>query len=161
MPLSTETIPQKGLSGRELQELIVGDLKELLSRDGMFQPHVAYGRISYEVEVRLHLDNFTYPKHLAILKSKSSKEKPQVENAPKLKDPSEGAIELDLQRTRNVVSPNATRIAEGMPVRVQVVEDGKLVEKELNYDKEILPEGNTGRDVQDVDKSPGAQEGKK
>ncbi len=143
MPLSSEIVSNRSLSGRELLELVVADLRAMLERDGLFSPYVAFGRIAYDVEVRLHMDNLTYPEH----KSRAAS------RPPVLPDPSPDAIQVAKVRSREIRSPNVARIEAGLPICVQTRVGDQLVTKELHYGAEDLPV--RGPVPVDTDLSPG------
>ncbi|MFH1834048.1 MAG: hypothetical protein ABH877_03400 [bacterium] len=131
MPLSSETIRNSPLSGPELLECILRDTRELLARDGMFAPYVGYGRVGYVIQVELEMDNLTYPKHLT--------KRVGGAGVP-LPDPGEDAAALGLARSRQVISPNATRVLNDLPIKTVSVAEGQIVEHEVQgYDKGDIP----------------------
>jgi hypothetical protein len=131
MPLSNETIQNRPLSGSELLEIIVKDLMDLLSKDGMFATHVGYGRVGYKLSLDLEMDNLTYPTHSA--------QRSGGEGLPLL-NPSPEALALSRQRARRIESPNAARVLNDIPIKVTSVIGGKLETHEvLGYDKDSVP----------------------
>lgn len=131
-PLQSEIVPNLPLSGKELAEIIKADIAARIDSDGMFTAYVGYGRVTYEVVVKMHLDNFSYPEHEVRTRTRPTD---KVEGVPPLKDPSEDAVELELERSRKIDSPNATRLEMGMPVKVTSMQAGRVVERELRYAK--------------------------
>lgn len=130
MPLASETLQNKPLSGQELLEVILNDLQDLLSKDGMFRESVGYGRVAYKLTLELEMDNLTYPKHLT-----SRATRPET-----LDSPGPDALALSKSRSRQLVSPNATRVLNDLPIKVTSVQGGRLVEHEvLGYDKSEVP----------------------
>jgi hypothetical protein len=129
MPLSTEMVANKPLSGAELVEVIVKDLRVLLDGDAMFRSHVAYGKVKYSVSVELTLANPTYPKHVAQTRPR--------EIGPEIEKSDEKVGPVRFTRTREVVSPNVTRIANGLPVTVIAKVDGQAVERKLDYEGKV------------------------
>lgn len=130
MPLSNETLQNHPLSGQELLEVILNDLQDLLAKDGMFRENVGYGRVAYKLQLELEMDNLTYPKHVA----------QRATRPPTLPDPSPEALSLGKSRSRQIVSPNATRVLNDLPIKVQSVTGGRLTEHEvLGYDKSDVP----------------------
>lgn len=135
MPLSTERVPNTPLSGVELQELILKRIEEVLSRDGLFSPYVAFGRVGWEATVRLHLDNPTYREHLATIQSHQG----QGSSVP-LSGASEESSVVAFKVEDSVESPNLARAAAGMPISVVTRQGGELVRREIQYDPDELPE---------------------
>lgn len=127
MPLSTEFVTNKPLTGPELVECVIRDTREALEKDAMFNSHVAYGKVGYKITVTLTLANPTYPEHT--IRSQERK----VDLEPK--DTVEG---LEIARTREIKSPNVARVTNQLPVKVQLRQDGKVIEKELRYDGEVV-----------------------
>ena len=117
MPLSSETIRNKPLSGPELIEIILKGTRELLARDGMFATHVGYGRVAFRVRVELEMDNLTYPHHSAQGTSSPANTEEAAQTFP-LPEPAEDSVALDLERSQQITSPNATRILNDLPVQV-------------------------------------------
>jgi len=127
MPLSSEIVSNKPLTGLELVKCILNDTEAVLNKDGMFNSHVAYGRVTYEVTVKLSLQNPTYPEHIARAKGEAG-------------DPASlgGEVQgVEISRKREIKSPNVARIANDLPVKIQTRQDGKVVEKDLNYKGEV------------------------
>jgi hypothetical protein len=142
--VSTETIPNRPLSGVELRKIIVADVDYILGRDGMFGEHLGFGRVTYDIVIKLHLDNPAYPEHLSPIRSrKQPDQNPVIEPAP-LKDPSKEAVLVGKKATRTIDSPNVERIKRGMPVtqNVRSRETGKIEEKQVTYDAAILSGGS-------------------
>ena len=131
MPLSTEFVVNKPLTGDELRKIIVSDLDDLLAKDGMFNSHIAYGRVGYTVSVELKLANPSYPEHKT--QGGPSKIEGAIEGRTLIPLEGEDRIGARITRNREVRSPNVARVANGLPVNVQTRQDGKVVEKALNY----------------------------
>lgn len=144
--MSSEIVSNRPLSGRELLELVVADLRAVLEKDGLFSPYIAFGRIGYEVEVRLHMDNVNYPEHRARAASRPAR----------LADPAPDALEVAKVRSREVRSPNIARIEAGLPIKIQTRVGDALVTKELHYEAEDLPV--RGPEPVDTDLAPGKAE---
>lgn len=133
MPLSTETIQNKPLSGLELEEVILRDVREVLDRDGMFSEYIAYGRVAYTVEISLHMANPSYSEHSS---KATAKVVGVLEGAPPLAVVEGEQFELLTTREREIESPNLTRIAHGMPIKVTTSQGGSPVTRDLHYPKE-------------------------
>lgn len=142
MPATYERIPNRNLSGPELAAIIIKDVQDIISRDGMFNLNISYGRVSYEVRISLHMDNPIYPQHITTVLSKG----PSVQEAaaspqltalepPPLKAPlTEGEAVSSTEKHRVIMSPNMSRIENDMPL-IQSVRDPQLgpVDKEVKY----------------------------
>lgn len=153
MPLSTETVPNLPLTGKELAELIIKDLKARLDADGMFTEYVGYGRVSYEVGVTIRTANWHYPVHTSTKRSKAPGTG-ELEKNPKLSaieghplGDAPGTVELKTSRGRKIESPNRARLENDMPVKVSSYEHGRVMERELRYDRpaEVDPAAVTDR----------------
>lgn len=145
MPTSNDTIPNRPLSGYELRQIIMKDIDDMLARDGMFTPHIAYGRVGYRVDIALQLDNPLYSEHKSSVESKdpSRNERDPIKKQlrkPPMKGPSDDAAYAGLQRNRVIDSPNHARIEHEIPVLIKVSDPqtGKLVDKEVVYDNSTL-----------------------
>lgn len=126
MPLSTEFITNKPLTGTEMVSVITNDVREVLNKDGMFNSHVAYGKVAYEITIKLKMANPTYPEHVV-----------RTASEPLKREPEDEVKELEITRAREIKSPNATRILNKLPVKVVSKQDGRVTEKELSYDGEV------------------------
>jgi hypothetical protein len=126
MPTSRELVANKPLRGDELQKIVESDLHEVLSRDCMFTSRVAYGRVSYEVRVTLHMDNPSFPTATSTIRSaprsdnqiEAQPEMAAIKDAPPLVAPTADAYVSSVERHRDIESPNATRIEHGLPISV-------------------------------------------
>jgi hypothetical protein len=156
MPLSNETVPNRPLSGKELVELVLQDVREVMERDGRFSVYAAYGRVAYTVRVDFHLANPLSPTHQVNARAKMRPEVPQVEGTPPLTDPGEDSARVTLERDRTIDSPNANRIASGLPVTITSHEEGKIVERVITYGKDDLPPDKAPPAPVDRDLSPAA-----
>jgi hypothetical protein len=118
------------LSGKELAEVILNDVREMLEKDGMFSAYAGYGRVGYSLHLIMEMDNLTYPTHKTGVKGG---EMPLV-------SPSESAVALDVTKARQIVSPNAVRILNNLPIKVTSVEGGRIVEHVVTgYDPADVP----------------------
>lgn len=143
--------PAKPLTGAELRQIIMKDIGTILDGDGMLATHIAYGRIGYDVTVKLHSSRLVDP----TWQNKTTSRKPTVqdsENNPALEaldafplsNPEEDAIAAGTTRSREIDSPNAARIFAGLPISAVMREaDGEIVEKSIHYTfEEAGIEGN-------------------
>lgn len=158
MPLSNETVPNKPLSGEELKKIILQDITSILDRDGMLQHHLAYGRVAYEVRVTLQLANPYLPEHKVSRKSQDPPKnlppgdpKKDINAPPLTRKYAKGSVVVGSERERTIDSPNHARIENGLPVTIQRRgEGGRIVEQEVKYDSEDLPDKDAGVTDKDV-----------
>jgi hypothetical protein len=159
-PARQELVSNRPLRGDELQKIIEADVHDVLSRDCMMTSRVAYGRVSYELRVILHLDNPAFKESTSVIRSHPASDN-QVEAQPELsaleshpplsKPISEDAYVSATQRDRTIDSPNVARIEHGLPISVVrqgrdtggnaiSVEEGVLYPKETVQDVVVPPE---------------------
>jgi hypothetical protein len=160
MPSSRETVVNRALSGDELKKIILADSQRLVDNEGMLSPHCAFGRVGYTLTLRLHMDNaFASVSEITVASRPASIQ--QIEANPALAAldsvPLKGASELAevgaLELTRQITSPNAERLREGMPVPVQVKQqDGTIATEQISYPADAFPELGPG-DVHIEDKT--------
>lgn len=130
VPTSREQIDNRALSGAELKQIIKEDFDSLLANEGLLGDSLAYGRIGFEVILRLHLDNpllresesRTHSRPASRQAIAADPPRAAIESAPPLKFPSasEDAIVVAPSVSREITSPNAERVARGMPIPVLV-----------------------------------------
>lgn len=141
-PLANETIANTPLAGHELAKLILADVEAMLADDCMLTASVAYRRCSYELRLTLHMDNPAF----ALSESRFSS-RPRAAQAIAA-EPALAAIELHplapptsaesflsaTERHRDMESPNAVRIQQGLPIAVITRDSaGHHVEQQLRY----------------------------
>jgi len=117
MPTGTEKVVNKALSGLELKDILRQDFERVLGGEGLLSDYIAYGRISYDITLRLHLDNPMMPESKMTIASKPSHDQPTVEAAP-LKDVSPEAVAAGQNLNRKIYSPNEERLRHGLPLPV-------------------------------------------
>lgn len=142
MPASNEQIKNRLLSGAELSKIIQHNVTDILGRDGMFTSRIAFGRVSYEVRVTLHLDNPSYPEHVSVTVSRPPSDQ-QAEANPALKaielgmplkNASEESMVIATEVTATISSPNAARIEHELPLITQALNaNGYREDKEIKY----------------------------
>jgi hypothetical protein len=140
-------VPNEPLTGRELVEIVVNDVRSIMQRNGMFSDYVAYGRVAYTVTVKFHFANPLCSEHQVKVRSRSQPGVPAIEGEPPLSNPGEQEAVLALQREREITSPNAERIIAGMPIKVTVRSGDRLETKKLQYDKNRVPPRAEPEDV--------------
>ena len=152
MPTGRETVVNRALSGDELKKLILADCQRLVDNEGMLSPIVAFGRVGYTITLRLHMDNPYVPNTEITMESKPATIA-QVEASPELVAldripliaPSDKAEIGALELTRNIDSPNAERLREGMSIPVQTKQqDGTTQMEQITYPKDSFPELGPG-----------------
>jgi hypothetical protein len=141
--------PNKPLSGSEFREIIVNDISSMLSQDGMLAPHIAYSRVSYMVTVKIMTNNPIIPNWTNRTKSKKSTEQQiggnesmaAIEAFPMSQSPDDEILNMGLERTRDIISPNQSRIENGLavPITVRGI-DGDVEERKVAYDISMLPD---------------------
>ena len=151
---SRETVPNRALSGTELKRLILADTQAMLDGDGLLSPYIAYGRVSYSVTVRLHMDNPLTPESSTTRTSRTQatgavaadSTLAAVEPAP-LAGASDAAVVSATRRTRTIDSPNAERLRTGLPVPVEVKQsDGTTHTETIQYPPDPSLGDRTARD---------------
>ena len=146
MTTSRETVHNAALSGAELKRIILADFEKLLVNEGYLSDYMAFGRVGYEITIRLHLDNPLTPEALSHISSRAIgqnlvRESPQlgaVEPAP-LDQPSPEALAGASAIRREIDSPNEERLRNDMPVPVIVQQqDGTKTVEYVKYPKDIV-----------------------
>lgn len=152
MPLTSETVPQKALSGSELRAIMLERFKYLLMNDCMLADHVAYGRIAYDITLRMHVDNpFIVGPTITTIASQpigvnlldAMPEMAAIESGPPLRTPlSDEAVISGTRLTHEITSPNRERLSAGLSVPVDVRQlDGSTVTEQIQYPPEANLEG--------------------
>jgi hypothetical protein len=140
---SKELVVNKGLSGEETKQLIRRDFERLLSNEGLLSPHVAYGRIAWDVRLRLHMQNPLLPESESHVKSQRAgrniiADEPglaAVEPLPLTPAPDSATISAS-EISHEVSSPNLERVHAGLPVPVNVKQnDGTTTQEQVTYPK--------------------------
>lgn len=146
MPAATEIVANKPLAGTELQQIILQDVEKALAEDCMLSGQIAYGRVSYDVRVTLHLDNPSNPRHLIRMAAKKipadqhdkQPARIPIEGQPPLAEARRTSIVSATETHRDIPSPNAARIEAGLPLTTTRKEQGKFVEEKIHYEKDTL-----------------------
>jgi len=153
---SKELVHNAPLSGAELKKILRRDFDKLLDNEGVLVDSAAFGRVGYELILRTHLDNPYHP-HSSI----SYKSRPAARNlieggfrdistdetlpprpelaaidSPPLSTPSEESTLGELTLHRDIISPNAERLRNDLPVPVLVTQqDGTKTIEHIKYPK--------------------------
>lgn len=61
MPPASEVVNPVPLTGAELRRIILKDVEDVMSRDCVLSGVSAFGQVSYEVTVKLHFQNLSFP----------------------------------------------------------------------------------------------------
>ena len=154
MPASNERIPNKPLSGSELKEIILKDVDFVLTRDGMLSHNIAFGRVSYEVRVSIHMDNPLYPEHISVILSRAASKQQveanpslsSIEPTPPLKNTSDVDVVFSEEIHREISSPNMARIEASMPVFKlnKNLDTGVVEEIPIKYSGDTVNPGEVG-----------------
>lgn len=123
MPLASERIANRPLSGSEVKQRILADVKRVLDHDNMFADYLAYGTVSYKVTVEMATSNPFAPGVHATAASGNLDAEAELR----------GGAELE----RAITSPNTERIAMGLPLKVY---NSTGVSQEIAYGKEMIPD---------------------
>jgi hypothetical protein len=151
------------LSGKELASLIKNDIDHILNQDTMLQPHVGYRGAAYSVTVKIMTKNPIIPDWTNKVRSKKSTEQQisdnpamtAVEAFPLKVEEEDEPVNLGVELIREIVSPNQSRIENGLPVPItRRTAEGNTVEELVHYDVDSLPEdsfpdGVTERELSD------------
>lgn len=128
-----ESVLNKALSGLEIREILRADFERLLDAEGLLSHYLAYGRIGYDLTLRLHLDNPYYPESEVTITSKASDATPLVAPTP-LTAPSAESVASGANVHRNITSPNEERLRHGLTLPVQTRgADGTVQIEQVRY----------------------------
>lgn len=141
MPTASERATNKPLSGEEVKRLLTDDFLALLDADGMLQPHLAYGRISWQIRLTLHTGNPVVPESVSTAQSRQPSAQaiaaqPALASVlPWMSGQATSHLRVTAaDLTRKIVSPNAERIRTGLPVPVDVKQtDGTMITQSIKY----------------------------
>jgi len=148
MPTSNETIPNKALSGAELKAIMKEKFAHLLANDSMLSDHLAYGRISYDITIRLDFDSPYYAMPIVNTIASSpvgrnivepnNPELAAIESGPPLKGPHTDKRMISGTNIRHeITNPNKERLAHGMSVPVDVKRnDGSVRTESIDYPRQ-------------------------
>lgn len=147
--MAPEAQPNKALSGKELRNLMVKDFSDMLDQDTMLASHIAYRQVAYSISSKIMLSNPIIPDWTNKVKSKKSTAN-QVEESealtaveafPLKRTADDEPVNIGVERTRQIVSPNQSRIENELPVPItRRTPDGDSVEDSVVYEKASLPD---------------------
>ncbi len=166
MPLSTETLPNKALNGRELLEIAVAKFRQSLENDCMFTAGIAYGRIAFTISASFDVASAYMPPFT--VRTRTPKEAP-IEGDVPLKDAPDSELTA-FEAKVAIDNPNVERVAANLPIKVQgrkttgpSTPDNPFPEietKEYRYDQSVVPAPPPIK-VEDVSARESAKHGKK
>lgn len=153
-----ETQPNRPLAGHELRKIILNDVDNILSQDGMLASHIAYKRAAYVVTVKVMTDNPMITEGSWTTETRSKTSTPQqienneslaaIETFPLAGERTDNALDIGIERGRQIQSPNVSRIDNELPVTIVFRgPDGDVQEDEVIYDKDMVPEDNEFADI--------------
>lgn len=158
-PTAREVAPNLPLSGTELRELIRLDMERLLDAEGQLVPHIAFGRVAWEIRLTLHTSNVLSPISNSHVTSRpagtnvaeKSPELAAVESFP-LRDADLALTVVSAHEAqRAVTSPNAERVRAGLPITVQSrQQDGSRETRKVTYPKEATQFSRDAPNIMDA-----------
>jgi hypothetical protein len=132
-PTGRENVVNKMLGGEEIKSILRADFEKLLEGESLLSHYIAYGRLSYDLTLRLHLDNPMRPESEVRIASKSNAAAPQVAPPP-LSDPSKESVASGTNLHRDIKSPNEERLRHGLTLPVVTTgPDGTIQTEQVKY----------------------------
>ena len=158
MATGRETVVNRALSGAELKQLLREDFDRLLEGEGLLSDYIAYGRVGYDITLRLHMDNFMRSESAIATASRPVgvnivEKRPELAavETPPLASSSSEAVTSGTRLAREITSPNAERIRAGLPVSVVVKQpDGTVTTEHIKYP----PQSGAAENVRVEDVTP-------
>lgn len=148
MPTAKEIVQNKPLAGQELKQIIISDFTKMLDKQPIFNGIAAFGRVAYELSLKLHVDNPFVPDQTFTQRSRirSAGElrvdpaQAAIEGPFPLAGPSDESLIVGAELSRNVESPNRVRVEHGIPIPVNVKDQkGQIHEKLVTYPVDQMP----------------------
>jgi hypothetical protein len=155
---SKEIVSNRALSGTEVQKLMREDFEKLLEGEGLLSQQMGYGRLGYDIRIRMHMANPFHPESEISISSRRRAVQELDDNpalaaieSPPLADAPDALVSAT-QVERTIDSPNVERIRIGEPIPVSVKQmDGTVSTQHIQYPKD--PDAGDGnvvvRDVTD------------
>jgi hypothetical protein len=162
---SRETVVNKALTGSEVKELLRRDFERQLASEGLLSEYISYGRVSWDIRLRLHMTNWMNPESESVLPSRpiatnlvdTDPALAAVEAPPLSLSPGEESIVSASELTHSIDSPNLERVNSGMPIPVMVKQhDGTVSEQKVTYPEP--PDGTPAPDITIQDQSAEARQ---
>jgi hypothetical protein len=141
MPTTKELVANKPLAGVELAEVIRHDVDRMLKESGFLAGQTAYSQVAYELRLTLHLGLPSMPTAADAARSRTQASDVIAANPAlaalepfPLAHPTPDAILAATQLTREIQSPNLTRVEHSLPITVEVLgQDGHKREELVDY----------------------------
>lgn len=147
---SFEKVINKALSGLEIKEILLRDFKKLLDNEGFLTNYVAYGRISWQILLKLNVDNHMMPESKSSTESRFLTDS-GVDNFP-LSNPENDESRIAIGLERNITSPNVERIRNGMPVPAEIKQhDGTTGMENILYPESAVEDIPEDMKIKDQD----------
>lgn len=143
MALKSETLPNKALTGEEVAAIAVNSVRDMLAKDCMFSPQIAYRSVAYSIAITFHLGQ-PHGQHVVRRYARPGElpEPPLAEvcECGHNKDAhgelgcqgpgcagcdeyrAEDSIVVALERTQELPNPNVARIHNDLPITMQSVQ---------------------------------------
>jgi hypothetical protein len=158
MPLSTEAVPNRPLSGAELIEYVLSVMRKRLESDCHFTRTIAYRQIAFDVTVHFHLGTPVGEHVVAV--SGLNEEGTWKAGAPPLSPEPEEAEVVASEQHAEVNDPNLVRVHTGQPI-VTVTKTPpkpgdilpKIERHETRYDPTNYPEPQAPVETDTSDKT--------
>lgn len=160
MPIASETVPNRSLSAPEVRELLTRDFTRMLDGLSILQSCAAFGRVSWHLKLIIFNEQGV-PTDIDLTSRAEAKNLIEhtpslaaVESHPLSPVETEGEQLTAINRlartlSRNVVSPNAERLREGLPVPVDIKQsDGTTRQETISY----APDPTMNEDVTELEK---------
>ncbi len=152
MPPAGERVNPVPLSGSELKRIILKDVEDVMSRDCVLSGVSAFGRVSYEVTLKLHFQNLSFPESSMKVVSRVPTEqevaadtaRANVEGEPPLEEKGDSmpAETVAVERHREIDNPTQARVEHGLPVPiVKRNSEGKTEEATAKFPADSVPKG--------------------
>jgi hypothetical protein len=147
--MGQEVQPNRPLSGKEYIEIILSDIRRVLEQDSMLASHIAYSQVGHSITVKIMTNNPIIPNWSNV--SRSQKSTPQqiedsgelaaIESFPIPRTEDDEPIDFGEELTRQIISPNMSRIENGLgvPINIRGI-DGDIKEEKAVYDPESITE---------------------
>jgi hypothetical protein len=115
MPLKSQTLPNKALTGEELRHILVKNFDKMLANDYAFMRTIAYSRVAVTLSATMHLGQ---PKEVHVTRS-YTKADGVIEGEVPLVEPDDAAVLIGLERDVVLDNPNLARVHHDLPIKVQ------------------------------------------
>lgn len=154
--MGQEVQPNKPLSGKEYAEIIISDLRRVLEQDSMLASHIAYSQVGHSITVKIMTNNPIIPNWTNSIRSRQSTEQQiaddeslkAIQTFPIPRTEDDEPLDFGEELTRQIISPNHSRIENGLGVPVTFRgADGDTKEEKIIYEPDLLPDDTEFGDV--------------